>query len=244
MTARLLLPLLLLGALPTTLAAQLVQGRLLDEATEKPIVGGTMTLLSKDTRRNDVTTDSTGAFVLRPTGAGQFRLRAAREGYLAATSPELRIGASDTLQVEFLLSTEVVVLDPIVVKARPRRSAMLSGFDRRVKQRMVGVFITRDEIERRHPATATSLLSRIPGVHLQPRNLGDGNYVTVRGGCSPTVWVDGIRVPLMGMSIDDLISPLELEGIEVYKSAAEAPAEYGGIRAGCAVILLWSRHGE
>jgi hypothetical protein len=244
MNTRPLLLLLLLGILPSPLAAQFVAGRLLDQETGNALPGGTMTLLVRDSVRGVATTDSTGGFSFRPSGPGQYRLRAERAGYLAALSPEIRIGVTDTLDVEFSLSQEIVVLDPIVVHGRRHRSAMLSGFDQRVKQRMMGVFITRDEIERRHPLTATSLLSRIAGVQLAPRNLGDGNYVSIRGGCSPTVWVDGVRVPLMGMSIDDLITPLQLEGIEVYKSAAEAPAEYGGLRGGCAVILLWSRHGE
>jgi hypothetical protein len=32
-----------------------------------------------------------------------------------------------------------------------------------------------------------------------------------------------------------------LDAVEVYRSAAEVPLEYGGANAGCGVILLWSR---
>jgi hypothetical protein len=34
-----------------------------------------------------------------------------------------------------------------------------------------------------------------------------------------------------------------LDAVEVYRSAAEVPVEYGGSNAGCGVILLWSRRG-
>jgi hypothetical protein len=35
----------------------------------------------------------------------------------------------------------------------------------------------------------------------------------------------------------------ELESIELYRSAAEIPVEFGGSGGGCGVLVLWSRRG-
>ena len=39
-------------------------------------------------------------------------------------------------------------------------------------------------------------------------------------------------------------NPLDLEAVEVYRSAAELPIEYGGTNAACGVLLLWTRIGS
>ncbi|MDP9347783.1 MAG: Plug domain-containing protein, partial [Gemmatimonadota bacterium] len=72
-----------------------------------------------------------------------------------------------------------------------------------------------------------------------------GYMVLLRGSCAPRVYLDGIRAFHDGnMIIDNLVSPMDLEGIEVYRSSAEVPVQYGGMDAGCGAILIWSRRGE
>ncbi|MEX1183198.1 MAG: hypothetical protein WEF86_08165 [Gemmatimonadota bacterium] len=48
--------------------------------------------------------------------------------------------------------------------------------------------------------------------------------------------------PLLGMSIDDLVRPLDLEAIEVYRGPSEMPAEFA--RGTCGAIVLWTRNGS
>jgi hypothetical protein len=47
----------------------------------------------------------------------------------------------------------------------------------------------------------------------------------------------------MGGNPPDLakFNPLDLEGMEVYRSAAEIPPEYNATGSACGVILLWTR---
>lgn len=241
----LLLLSLLAAAAPRALSAQVIRGNLLDQDTERPLAGATMTLLGRDSvERARVVTDSAGAFLLQGEEPGAFLLRAELPGFQSAISPAFRLGTGDTLDVEYYVSTRIVVLEPLVVTGRKRRpSGPIRGFYERVERRAWGHFFTRADVERLRPIHTTELLRRVAGVHLSPRGLGGGHHVTVRGGCYPSVWVDGVLVRLMGSTIDDLVSPLDLEGMEVYRSAAQAPAEYGGLRGGCAVILLWTRRG-
>ena len=67
-----------------------------------------------------------------------------------------------------------------------------------------------------------------------------GNDVRIRGTCRPSVVVDGVRVQGY-RSIDDLAQPFEIEGVEVYRSADQAPVEFTGLQAGCALVLIWTR---
>lgn len=233
---------LLLGLLASasTLRAQAISGTLLDADSRAPLPGGVMTLIGADSAvLAQSPTDSAGAFSFTLPGRGSYRLRAAQPGYHAATSPALSIGASDTLQVEFSLARNIVVLEPLVVRARSRRlTSAARRFYERAESSAFGTFITRAEIERTHPLHTTDLFRRIPGVNTTPV-LG-GQAVTIRGSCRPTVYVDGVRVDGY-RSIDDLVQPLDLEGLEVYRAAHEAPVEYTGFRAGCAVVLIWTR---
>jgi hypothetical protein len=202
---------------------------LLDEAGEK--LAGTLT-------------DSTGLFGLSSTRGGAHLLKAERVGYRTATTPAMELGAADTLRVEFRLSVQAVLLSPMVVTVQPRRlTGALRDFYQRAERRAWGSFITREEIDRRHPGHTTDLLLTSPGVQVVPTRFGR-NTVLLRGGCPARVYLDGIGVRLHGTSIDDLVRPQELEGIEVYRNEAEVPGQYGGLsNGGCGAVLLWTRRG-
>jgi hypothetical protein len=43
--------------------------------------------------------------------------------------------------------------------------------------------------------------------------------------------------------IDDYVMPNEVEAIEAYDSPGSLPADFGGSRAGCGVIVIWTRRG-
>lgn len=222
-------------------AAQVIRGNLLDDETGKPIGSGTVTLLTRDSvPLTRIATDTAGGFLLSGSRPGSYRLGAERLGFITTISPPLTLSARDTLDVEFRLSTRAVVLEPLVVTSKRRRAGPLADFDVRARQRRFGTFVTRTDIEQRQPFTTTDLLRTMPGVQLIPRALGGGHHVRIRN-CAPVVYIDGVHVQLLGMTIDDLISVHSLEGIEVYRSLAEAPVEYTVHNPGCGVILLWSR---
>lgn len=228
----------LVAAAPAV-SAQVIHGNLLDANSRVPLTEGVVTLLHDDTAVVQVRTDTAGAFTLRIPRRGSYRLRAEQPSYRAATSPAIGLGAQDTVEVEFTLAMDIVVLDPLVVRARTRRlTPMARRFYERKERGVWGTFITRQEIEKYRPIRTTDLFHRIPGVQTSP--MMGGQSVTIRGTCRPTVFVDGVRISYY-RSIDDLAQPLDIEGLEVYRSSAQAPPEYTGIRAGCATVLIWTR---
>ena len=234
---------------PPSLHGQAVRGQLTDEDTSAPISEATLRLVAPD---NSVAatarTDSLGEFILPFDGAGgTYRIRAEKLGYRPAISSPLSLEESDTLDVHVRLAKQIVVLDSVQVNAPEtrRRATLVRGFYDRLEQRAFGTFITREDIVRKRPIVTTDLFASVAGMRTVPRRLGDGAAVLVRGDCTPTVWIDGIKAtPQFGMTIDDLVRPVEIEGIEIYRSIAEAPPQYQGLNAGCSAIVIWTRVGN
>jgi hypothetical protein len=222
-------------------AAQTVTGRLLDTSTGRPIESGTLALVSEGATVASAATDTSGNFVLTAPRAGSYSLRAERIGYRTAETAPLDLGARDTLQVEFRLSVDAVAMNPITVIGYSQRpSGQLGGFYDRQRSAIGGQFITREDIDRRSPTYVTDLLRTVPGVLVRPGP--GGNIVVVRGGCVPRVFLDGVPITLAGTSIDELVHPADLEGIEVYRGPSELPALFS--QGACGAIALWTRRGS
>lgn len=222
--------------------AQIVRGRLTDVSTRVALPAAELTLLGLDNAPlTSVQSDSSGDFVVAAPRAGQYRLRATLPGYRTAVSAPMRLLRNDTVNVEIRLSTQVVLLEAVkVVGVDPRAARRYGAYYSRLATRVSGLFITRQQIAEARPRRATDMLRSLPGVALIP-GTGDGYYVRFRGTCDPTLYIDGSRVQMGGLNIDDFVRPNEIEGIEVYRSIAEAPVEYQGMNAGCGAIIVWTK---
>ncbi len=232
---------LIAGAAPT--AAQTITGHLLDASSGAPIAGGTLRLLSEDSTIASVVTDDAGAFLLDAGAGGTYQLHAERIGYRTAVTPAIELLAGDTLTVEYRLAVDAVALNPIRVVAYSRHPpGPLGGFYERQRRNAFGSFITRTEIDRRHPVRTTDLLQALPGVRVVHSARAGGAVVLLRGSCRPQVYLDGVPIGLAGMSIDALVQPMDLEGIEVYRGPAETPVEFA--RSACGALVLWTRRGD
>ncbi|HEX5726903.1 MAG TPA: hypothetical protein VFX98_15620, partial [Longimicrobiaceae bacterium] len=74
---------------------------------------------------------------------------------------------------------------------------------------------------------------------------GKNHVVMSRAGnnCPPRLFLDGVPASTGG-PIDEVIEPMNVEAIEVYRGAAEIPAQYGGSSSACGVIVIWTRSGS
>ena len=243
--------LLLLLVLPAArpAAAQVVHGRVAVAVTDSGLAGATVRMVRERSRRDTlrdsvrVRADSAGAFALEAPRPGRYRLTADAPGFRAATSRPLGLDDDDTLQVVLRLSADTVLVEPLEVVGATRELTLAAQqfYARARAAGRQGTFITRDDIERRHPVFTTDLLFRAPSLRRVPNRRGGGYAVRGRGNCVPQVFIDGTRVTGGAASIDEWVRPQEVEGIEVYAGFATAPVEYAGRGADCAVILIWTR---
>lgn len=232
---------IVLAILAAPAAAQTVDGRVLDRSSDRPLSGATVELLLDNAVLSSTSTDSLGLFRMTAEEPGTYRLNVRREGRPLTMSREFELRVADTTHVEVRVLAGVVRLEPVVAMAQARRlPATLAGFYDRAERNRGGHFLLRDYIDERRASRTTDLIRSVAGFSLSVNRRG-GTSVRTRG-CEPMLWVDGLQIPLNGMSIDDIVQPQDIEGIEIYSGPASLPADF--VRRGnpgCGAVLVWTR---
>lgn len=135
------------------------------------------------------------------------------------------------------ISAEDVVLEPLTVTARRQpaqlRRLELAGFYARERMNF-GQFIRREDLDRGAPRVLSDVLRRYPGIRIVPTIAGPqvmmSRATSSEGGCFPRILLDNIGYELAGTeTLDDVIRPDNLVAVEVYRGAAQVPAEVRGL---------------
>ena len=229
------------------LAAQAINGVLLESGTNRPIDLGLIMLFTTDGDSvAAVLTDSDGRFRVESTEPGDFLLSATSLGYTpTVASSVFTLAEGGTISLEFRIEPQAIQLGGITVEARAslirQPKLVQNGFVDRVG-RGFGRFITPEDIEK-FPSTSTAdLLARTGRVTTRYGFGGDRILMrSTRGYCTPIVYLDGVRISMDGLSLESIAPVSVLQAAEVYRSASEAPLRYGGGMGGCGVIVLWMR---
>ena len=168
---------------------------------------------------------------------GTHRLAASAFGYRDGTDTVTVPSDADVHRI-LRLSPDPLVLQPLVVTPdRPGSGAVGAERERRI--RSATFVLGREDIEGRKPRVLTDLLTLVPGGRVVPTH-SFGRTLVLRGGCRPGVWIDRVRI-LRVESLDELISPIEVESVEVYHDF-ELPVEFGA--DACGGVLIWTRAGD
>lgn len=251
---------LLLALLPTAAEGQTkIVGRVIDDLTDRPLGGAEVMLRTVDGRLlRRMETDLAGTFEFDVDRVSAIRLEVRRLSYLPNTTPTLHFDGRKFFQVEVRLDPDAILLAPLEVIAWSAvdPSPLLEGFRERMKGGL-GIYITRDVIEARRPALIADLLRDVPGVTVTGGGVGGRPKVQVgrslTQGCETQIWVDGFLMNRRTRAqsgfgaadyrIDDAVSPLSVEGIEIYRGLSSVPAEFLNQDAECGVIAIWTRRG-
>lgn len=247
-----------LGVAPT--AAQEVRLRALDEATGDAVVDVDVAFVDGEGRvvwRG--ATGGDGSVVASLPEPGVFRIRATHPGFQPFESQALGFEEGAVVALELRLGLRAIPLEPLIVVGRRSPEAFhLEAFERRRADPASsgGVFLTRADIDRRPLASAAQLVEGIAGVTVQPvltpqNPFGelDRSLIVLPGGrggrgCLASLWVDGVPVRQgPAFTIDDLLTSENLAGVEVYRRALSAPAEYQ-TDPDCGVVLFWTRRAD
>ncbi|TVR57392.1 MAG: hypothetical protein EA421_01160 [Gemmatimonadales bacterium] len=215
-----------------------IQGTVIDRLTGEPLSQVRVLLHFTDDRAplTEVTTDA-GRFLFPPIPSGTYALEFERLGY-GTIREALEVAEGSEIRVNAELIREAIAADPVVVTvARASRLEARGFYDRR--RSGGGRFFTREEIEERTPRSLSDLFWGVPSLRVVPREEG-GALILGREGCAPAFYLDGLRV-MDDSQIDWLITPDDLEGIEVY-SSANVPPQFRDGR--CGAVLMWSRPGR
>jgi hypothetical protein len=179
----------------------------------------------------------------------------------------LELAAGEEREVMVLMQPLSVGLAPLTASARPRtRDVRIEEFYRRAQNHITGRFVTRAQIEEKNATELTDIFRGLPGVRVDPgpngyvirsnravsmskgqahgngapgaRGSDDMGALIAGGDCGPSYFVDGFPFAVDG-PLNQAMSPAEIEGVEIY--FGNVPPQWGGSRAMCGVILIWTR---
>ena len=249
-----LLALLLLLLLPTVASAQRVVGRVVDGTTGAGVPSVEVRVETGNARARAIS-DSTGAFTVRlATGSGRYRVSAHHLAY-SVTTAEIDVDQQDQVEVLIRMAVTALALPPLEVVGRSRAPDPYlerTGYYER-KAAGFGYFIDPEEIARRNPQNTTDLFHRIPSVRVIMLGGIRGNDIRITRSedprCPPRVYLDRVIVRRGGhmdsydTTLDAIIQPINLHAIEIFRSPAETPPEFGGNATTCGVIVLWTKRG-
>lgn len=245
---------------PPHALAQEVRGEIVDD-TRRPVADVSVALL--DEQRQMVassSSDAQGAFSVVAPEDGYYYVYMTRLGYRSLFDGPFELDSGMPLELFAVIHALPLTLEGVDVTvdaagAEVPRLAAVGFYERRAAG--FGHFIEREKILRLAGAYITDALRSIPRLRVIRNTGGTGGAsglnpeVRMRGGlagqCVPTLYVDGIvavpggrdaRTPVRP---DDFVSPEVVEAIEVYTGLAQTPLQYLP-RAGCGVMLVWTRH--
>jgi hypothetical protein len=164
-----------------------------------------------------------------------------RIGYRQA-SYNLWMGGQDSLAVQVQLHRVPTRLAEIIVVDSTRTFTTFNRDLREFYERRrigLGRYITEFDIEYRNPTLASQMLRGIPGLQVG----ADGSIFPGglrRTGCRRyTIYIDGI--PMFGdASLDQLVTPNDVAGIEIYRGWVQIPPRFNFRGGGCAVVV-WTK---
>jgi hypothetical protein len=250
--------LLVLGAPHAGRAQGLLRGTVTDATTGQPIPDVAVQLVDGVRRVGNTRTDSMGVFLFRTETSGDMVLSATRIGYRTA-----RMGVSVEAQlrdaVDVKLQPDAVALDPINVGAESGvLEDRLKAYIRR-RELGAGYFIPEQRLKNARGVPLSDMMRSVPGVAVTTRKTPFGPLVytnangmqyqlsPLQGGnrqqagpCPMQLYVDGRHFSTQDLGID-IIKPEDLVAVEIFRSVAEMPAEFGGIHVRCGVVSVWTR---
>jgi hypothetical protein len=253
----------LLAASAGPLAAQAaMSGTVRNDSTGAPIAG--VEVLLGGTNHSTHTNDQ-GRYILSGLPSGTYQAIFRLVGYLPG-GLSVRLTTGDTTRANTTLIRSVVVLARVIVAgATPTRGVGMGRAAIADRQRLGFGKLIDTEALRRYDTHLhlDDVLCRDSGVEVQ-RVRSDGGMILLayhptrrnREGklnCLMSIYYNGALVGAGGVVDEEgssgTVKPTDLrmfalgglDAIEVYRSAAQVPTEYGGASAACGVILLWSR---
>lgn len=188
-------------------------------------------------------TDSKGIFILGGLSAGEEVFRIRLVGYRPETF-DANLVAGDTIRIGIILAPTAFELPELTVEAEGKiyRGKMTGFADRMLYSGAPrSSFITRDELEQMAQRRFIDILAQAGLKRVADRRGRDFLICSHGTGFGPPIvayFIDGARVadPNEILRMD----PATVEAIEVYRSAADRPAQFNMTGSDC-TVLVWTR---
>jgi len=223
-----------LGAQTQSPARYEVTGIVIDEE-KAPVPSAELALMRQGEASRLLRSGADGRFSFTNVRPGPIALTVRRLGY-KATSVDVDVSPAGVVPpVEIELQEVASDIDDVIVEAS---KGHLREFYEHKGTNNFGKFFDQKDIERLARSYVSEVFRGVPGATIEASDRS-GNRILLRG-CTPTVWVDGVRAA--GAEVDEVARPSDLAGMEVYPSWAGLPIQYQDRdNRMCGVVVLWTR---
>lgn len=254
----LLLPVLLLASGPAAEAeAQTIRGTVISDSDEAPVSQAAIQIRSVDEPDRIVgstTSNQEGEFTIWVRQTGVFTIRVQALGYDDSETTGVQLGSDEVKTVEIRMAVDAVEIEGLEVVGQRREPFFMRGVRERAGSGW-GTVYTREELDWRTGANVQDILRTQPGMTILNQG-GLGGQVGIQTGrtppgmqreCFAAVYRDGIRVYDASQPFTDDVEEIlslpasEIEAMEVYRGAAQVPAEFSGTGSECGVVAVWTR---
>jgi carboxypeptidase family protein/TonB-dependent receptor-like protein len=193
-------------------------------------------------------TNDRGVFTFEAVPWGIYVLSVKHLAYAGALQA-FRVQGGLAHQIDVTMAQEAIQLEPLTVSVRPRAwFSGMSGLQHRIDLGF-GYILDSNDLAERGASSIEDALRGVPGVRVirlgargaTVRFRGSRNVISA--GCEPLFYLDGVKMsldPSLGLNE---FSALDLQAIEVYRSAGEVPGEFSGLDAGCGALVMWTKRG-
>ena len=170
-------------------------------------------------------TDANGWFSLTGLPSGTQEMEVRELGFPVHRRP-IDLKRGQTLQQEIQLEGAQTLEGMRAIAAR----TPYERFETNRRLSITGLFLTQEEIEKRHAQNTSELFSSMAAFRIVGAG-PDAQVFNARGGCRPNVVVDYLQFQDVNS-----IPPSLIAGIEAYPTTNGAPAEFTNL---CGVIRIW-----
>jgi hypothetical protein len=217
-----------------------IVGAVLDSA-RRPVLGAEVSLEANGRTIAVVRSRANGRFEFADVPRRTMLMRVRRLGYHPYSEAVPVAYDEAPTELSVVLRAAVVDVAPVVVEERlDRTHGRLQEFYQHKRASRLGIFLERDQIERRDVSFVSDLLRSVRGVQVTSHS-GVGNRVRFRG-CRPMIWLNGLRVP--DAEVDEVAHPADVEAIEVYLSMTGMPPNFVDHVGRCGAVAIWTSDGE
>jgi hypothetical protein len=223
------------AALAQTAASVTISGIVVGEDDRAPLSDAVVGVERRGRTLSSIRSGSDGRFALEGVPPGASFITVRRLGYQPRKVEFDVSTATASAPLELSLVPVATDIEAVTIEGA---TGKLQAFNDRRARSSFGYFFDQNEIRKKSPRFVSELFRTIPGARLRASRR-NGNILELRN-CTPRIWLDGVRAD--NAEIDELISPSEIAGLEIYPSFAGVPAEYmDKENRACGVILVWSR---
>ena len=196
--------------------------------------------------------DTDGSFRIGALPLGNQSVEVKLLGYASVLVP-VQIERAKTATLDVTLEAVPLPLETVTVTGDTLIVPGMRGFQER-KERGIGRFFTREDIERMQVRLFSDILRRVPGMQVQSASGSYGQGMSVQTGrtqslsggrtCPVVFYVNGAPFPLThDIAINNYVSPDEVAAVEVYTGTSQIPAQFSSsqFNTRCGVVVIWTR---